>query len=536
MGDNGDARLIVYICEHWYLLFRGQGSWRNLGFFFPVKGLLGWSDTFFLYEIFFAPLRLLGCDPFLALQITLILLSAVGFVSFVLLVRSAFGAPHLIALVGGILFTFSNTLWLHVNSPQLLGVYFVPLILLIGLSAWRAVPDHPRRSIALAAIAGMALALLFYTTYYVAWFSLLASGVIVAVSVVAGRRALISQAWAALRWRGRPVAAGLIGFGVGIIPFALTYLPVLRQFGGLHYGQALAYAPSWRGVADVGPGNLFWTGLVDRLASARAFRPYEVTFGQTPVLLGLTVVGAAIAARRLRKGTAALPAVARTSAVLALTALVLIVLPVRIRHQSLWVVVWHIPGATAIRAIDRLQVITGLTVCLALVAAATELSYELVGAQATHLDFRRRSGFVRTAGVALLLIAVAEQFNTTDKSRIDRPAQLHLLRAVTRPPPGCRSFFVVDTGRGHQAGYDYQIDAMLISQEMSIPTLNGYTAHAPAGWRLNTPFRRSYLPNVEAWADKHGVLSGLCQLDLHTMRWVTDPALPGPQPPAGVRL
>ena len=55
-------------------------------FFFPAKGTLGYSDTLVLNQIFYAPLRAIGLDSFLAFEWTLSLLSLVGFAAlFVLL-------------------------------------------------------------------------------------------------------------------------------------------------------------------------------------------------------------------------------------------------------------------------------------------------------------------------------------------------------------------------------------------------------------------------------------------------------------------
>jgi hypothetical protein len=68
---------------------------------------------------------------------------------------------------------------------------------------------------------------------------------------------------------------------------------------------------------------------------------------------------------------------------------------------------------------------------------------------------------------------------------------------------------------------------MLISEQLSVPTVNGYTAHDPPGWRLANPERPGYLAEVAAWASSHGVRSGLCELDLGTMRWLASPPLPG---------
>src|SRR5580692_1265762 len=41
IGNLGDARLAVYLNEHWYLVLSGRSSWLNPEFFFPAKGVLG---------------------------------------------------------------------------------------------------------------------------------------------------------------------------------------------------------------------------------------------------------------------------------------------------------------------------------------------------------------------------------------------------------------------------------------------------------------------------------------------------------------
>ena len=109
-GDIGDGRLDVYLHEHLYQAVQGLAPFRSPAMFYPKSGLLGYSDAFLLDVPFYAPLRLLGCDPFLSYQLTWIALSLIGFVSFTaLLVRFA-GVRMSVALVGSALFAFPNML------------------------------------------------------------------------------------------------------------------------------------------------------------------------------------------------------------------------------------------------------------------------------------------------------------------------------------------------------------------------------------------------------------------------------------------
>jgi hypothetical protein len=511
MGNDGDTRLIAYLCEHWFRVFHGQGSWLNPTFFHPIKGVLGWADTFLLYEIFYAPLRLLGFDSFLALQITLILLSLVGFVTFVYLVRLAFGTPLPAALAFGLIFTFSNALWIHTGSTQLCGVYLVPAILLIGLFGWRAIgAGHRWRAAILGGTTGLLWALLLYSTYYIGWFATLGIGVAGVLLLLVGGRPLIRRAASGVRAAWVPIAWGLSGFALGLIPFLLTYLPVRHPTS---YSDAMAYSESLRDLGNVGPGNVFWSHLLGPVLGTR-LSIYEQSYAVTPFVIVLTLAGAAMAIWLIWSGRRSRCSLAGMTLALAGAAMVLAVLPLHSRFGTPWAMVWHLPGASAMRAIDRIQLITGLLAALALAAAARDAS--------VLLGTWRRPSTWKLGALLLLGVAVVEQLNTSPTSFVNRVAQVNLVRAAKPPPVGCRTFFVVNS-TGPLPYFEYQIDAMLVSQKLSVPTINGYTGYFPPGWGLLYPSAPTYTASVLDWATAHGLTAGLCRLDLATMRWSAGP-------------
>jgi hypothetical protein len=509
MGNDGDTRLAAYLCEHWFQVFHGRASWLNPGFFYPLKGLLGWSDTFLLYEIFYAPLRLLGCDPFLALQITMILLNLVGFCSFVYLVRLAFDTPLPVALLCGCIFAFSNALWFHSPAAQLYGIYLVPAILLMALVAWRSREGgHQTRSLVLAGVAGLLWALLLYSTYYIGWYSTLALALTTVLAFLVGGRSLIARALAEARTAWPWICCLAVGFFVGLIPFARTYLPARHR---TVYAQVIR---SWGvdpwNMLDVGSRNLLWGQVAVRLGRPTLAPSYEISYAVTPVVMALAFGAGVLAAWMLWSNRRSRSQRAGLTFALAATAWVLLVLPVNGRFGSLWAIVWHLPGADALRAIDRIQLITGLAATLAIAASARDVAV-LTG------RWRRGRAF-QVAGLALLAVAVAEQINLAPVSSVNRPAQIHLLNSIEAAPSSCRTFFVVNTGK--QLPYvEYQLDAMLVSQQLSLPTINGYTGYFPPGWGLLQPWLPNYAASVSDWARAHGLTTGMCSLDLATMQW-----------------
>src|SRR6185295_9372169 len=68
-GDEGDAIVIATLHEHVYQSLLGRASLLNPPFYFPTKGVLGFTDAFLLNQIFYAPLRALGVEQLLAIEI-----------------------------------------------------------------------------------------------------------------------------------------------------------------------------------------------------------------------------------------------------------------------------------------------------------------------------------------------------------------------------------------------------------------------------------------------------------------------------------
>jgi len=519
MGNTGDTRLIVYLNEQWYLALRGSQAWRSPPFFFPTKGLLGYSDTFFVWQLFFAPFRLLGAEPFLAFQLTLVAMSLVAFVSFVVLVRQAFGTPVPLAAVGALVFVFANNLAGHVGSPQIFGIYLVPPVALLGLRSWRTRRSRPRTSCVLAAAFGALVALLLFTTYYVAWFALLGAGLVVVLSLAMAPRQAPHLVADAVRTGWRSLAAAGAGFVVGIVPFLTTYLPVIHQLGVRKYADALYFSTSWRGVFDVGAGDMVWGSTLAHLWPRPSPASYETSYAVTPLLWLAVVVGGGVLTWALVSKRVPSSPARRATVALCGTLLVVTLLPVDTSAGSLWIVVWHLPGATAIRAIDRIQVLADLLAAMGLVALATQAPI--------HSDRLRRSPAVRVATVVVLAAIVVEQADTTAGTQLHRSAELAALDAVPSTPAGCTSFFVLDSQPNHRLFYEFQTEAMLISQRLGIPTLNGYSGDEPPGWGLLFPNSPSYPVFVRQWTATHGLVTGVCELDLGTMRWTPAPSPPG---------
>jgi hypothetical protein len=522
MGDPGAARFIIYVNENWYQSLLGHASWRTPAFYFPIKNTLGLSDTLLLWQLVYAPARALGADPFLAYQVVLIVLSALGFATFYLLVRTLWKPPIALGLLGAAVFAFSNALYANVNHPQLFGVLLLPSVCLLGVATWRAALRGDRRGIAWGAACGALGVLVLYSTYYVGFFSLLAVVVAGIIALMVAPRAAIGGVSTAVR-RGWLVLVGIaLGAVLPGILFAVTYLPALHAAGGYKLQSANYFAPQLPDLFNVGFGNLLWGSVLVRNTVHGTSSLTERDYAVTPILLLLTLVTTVVAT--VREHLVVARGERRYSpAVLTATGLVLLILPmatgssVRTQH-SLWRAVYWIPGASGIRAVDRISVVACGVFALAFVDACTHLYPWL----RTTL-----SGPVLLTGFGLIALALCvEQVNVSDTSQMSRSVQDALLSTAGAPPSSCTSFFVETTTASPEHPARVQTTAMLLSARYGIPTLNGTSGSFPKGWHLFYPMHLDagswgpgYLDGVNSWISTKDLKGPVCALNLDERRW-----------------
>ena len=199
---------------------------------------------------------------------------------------------------------------------------------------------------------------------------------------------------------------------------------------------------------------------------------------------------------------------------LAVVAVVMMILPIRFSFGSLWRIPWSIaPGAQAIRAIDRIGLLAGFLSCLAIAFAIRALLNSTRGTS-------RSRRHLEVAVLLVLTLAVLEQYNNGIVSRIDRHAEMAMLDGTPAPPPECRAFFITVPKVKPPIFYIANIDAMLISQRVKIPTVNGYSGQVPPNYgAVVNPSSPAYRASVDRWIKRNGIADGMCTYDLGNKVW-----------------
>jgi hypothetical protein len=514
MGDGGDGRMILYLHEHLFNVLQGRAAWLSPPFFYPQRSVLGFTDAFLLDALPYATLRAVGLDPYLSFQIGAIALSFCCFLASLLIGRRYLRLEPVFAISAAVLITFPNNLMYKTNVGHInfFALYYLPCVVLLGL--W-GIEDFPRVSpwsLARIATAAMLFGLLFATAYYVAWMFVLTAVIAACVAGVMLRRDLIIAIRIHARPAGLLVGAALAGFAVGIIPLLLIYVPVLAIVPGRSFRDYIGLAPLPKDVIDVSEWNLLWGWLIHRLlGDGGAERPLAVTPGMAAIFLAL--------AYRLGRGTgltdAGLPKTGsyssrpwqlRFATICAAVFALSWVLTAKVGSLSLfWLPFQLMPGAGAIRAGERVQLIVNIWVVFGL---AISLQFWRARVAPVH----RRSAQVLT--IAVLAFCLVEQINLFPARALSRSRDFAWFAAISVPPPACEAFFVDIRTRPSND----EVDAMWIALKTGLPTLNGTSGWTPPGWRLEDP-GIAYQEAVRLWMAGAKIKEQICRYELPANSW-----------------
>jgi hypothetical protein len=511
-GDLGDSRLMVFTLEHWFSVFRGQESFYSLRMFHPDPLALAYADGLFLFGIPYSALRALGLDYFTSYQLLLVFLTAVGYIAWLALLRRGLRLRASIAVLGAILLTSLNALQVQADIGKLTAVHFFPLLIWL---LWLSVEAKAGLSATLAA-AGFAagLGLLFFTSYYPAWFLfftliLFAALAFLVEAFLLGPRIALSGFRRILGGRWQQLSLAVVVLLLSLAPFFATYAPLVASDASRQFSLVLEFTPTIQDVINVSPLNYIWSPVLRALAFD--FRNREVQMG-SPILVALLALITALAlARRVhRQGWRDVSGRDRLLVLLAATALAIVVISVKVNEVSLWYLVYRVvPGASALRALGRiLMIVDMIFIVLAICGLDDALSI--------MSSSRRVGAWYLTAGAAFIAAAlVAEQVNAAT-FRLDKASQLSFMRRVRAPEAGCDAFYI-----NHVAvddlpiGY-YQLDAIMIGMQLRIPTVNGYSGIEPhEAFRL-APMGVEYKYQILDWLQGRGATEGICELALRT--------------------
>jgi hypothetical protein len=515
-GDTGDGLFVAFIHEHVYQSLLGRASFLNPTFYYPAQGVIGYSDTFLLNQIFYAPLRALGFENFIAVQLTFMALSMMGGIAFAALLIRFLGVRRWLAIISAAIFAYGHSLYVKTGHPQHMSIHFLPVAAYLGFASVFAA-RATGTVVGCAFAAGLIFGLTFVSGYYMPWF--FSFFVLWALPVFAFLywTALVEFVQANRRRVIVSALAGAVGFSLGAALLLWIYLPAIAALRGLTVSNFLASAATFRDIINVSDTHLMWGALLHHLGliPLNRLQNMEVSLAVTPLLVVMTIVGFLLLLRRRQSSHYDRIVFALGAAVLFGYVMVYVFTITFQGTTSLFFLVQKfVPGGLAIRVGFRSQVASALFIVLAFATCAE--AYLRRGGNASP-PWRTLSEAVPSIAVFTIGAVLAlEQIDLKQWALLDRSREIAWLESVPPPPADCRVITVYNDGsRILQA---IQIDAMRVGQKYGLPTINGYSGGVPPGWDINV-WAPSYLDTARKWMNDKGVAGPLCRYDATKTSW-----------------
>ena len=503
IGDDGDGRLTMLVTEHWYHVFCGKASVKDLNIFFPAENTIAYSDMLLGYGIIHSFLRFLGMNIYLAYRLTIVLVHITGVITLFILLKTVFDTDYGWALFGAIT-AFSGTAYaLYIGHTQLIAVGFVPGACILFAKAVRpGIARWKRVAFMEAAIAQCILIL--YTAWYIFLFSAIFLGILALAELVVilwKRRDLLGIVKNEYRNFLPECLLYVLSFAIMAVPFVLLELPLLKVSGGRQYETISVFMPTVTDLFNVSEKNWLAGGLIEKLGISRLGLQLEPKPGFNIIIwLVLAIETVLLIKRRktMRKDDFSVYFLIAAFAVVFICCL----LPIRFGEtaRSLWWIVYHIvPGASSIRAMCRFLVFMTLPVSVILSKTGDYLNKH----SEHYHPGSARYHFCMCGLIIAMFIANITNMGVT--SSWNARKETEFMDSVPAPPDDCAVFWLSNPNNERAGAPFYQLDAHMISDRFGIPTINGYSGLTPREWECIDPSSDNYTEGVMKWGLDHNL-------------------------------
>jgi hypothetical protein len=283
----------------------------------------------------------------------------------------------------------------------------------------------------------------------------------------------------------------------------IAYIPVVTSSHlKREAGEILAHSPSIRDIINISYTNLFWSPILKQLHYNFSANSIEILMGIPICVLALflaSYITQIFKVVRKSLTEAELPVL--------FLATVIIFVSIAILKQgdfSIWARIYTvIPGASALRAMGRYFILLNMIAVILSISTLNQLSQN------------KTSSLIRFVTLALIpSLLIVEQINISNY-RLNKNEQLQFINVYQKPAIPCNAFYLYNapSGKPVYQNWAYQVDAMMISMKIGIPTVNGYSGYIPNEVFAMLPNGNEYKYKMLKWLYTHKSLSGICELD-----------------------
>ena len=516
LGDRGDGRLTTLLAEHWYNFFRGREKFSEIAMFYPINGVIGYTDLLFGYGVLHSFLRTLGLNMFVAYKWTIVLTCLMGTYSMYYLLRKTLKVQIFWSLFGTIGFCFSDTFARHLGHTQLGAICNLSLLLILLIGFIRNISSRKKRNIYAYTFLSVFI-LLAYNSWYIACFTgifLLFFFVIYYLLLAYWRKPVFSLIKESLEIIRKDIIGYLAYAGLLFIPFLQIYIPVLQATSGYSYKDCTLYMPEIADIINVTETNFLLGNLMEKLELSSRGYSGEVTMGYSIILLSLFVFTFFKHKQKVLSDSKAREKLDNKNIILLSFFAVIIftqfsIVRLSANGISLWMIIYKIlPFAKSIRAIARFML--WLSFPMSVITSYAADKYIPCNKLRNNL----------IALILVLLIFVSNINKIGVNQNWNKPDEWNFITNVAAPPDDLQSFYIIDTSENCDIPVNYQLDAFEIATWYSLKTINGYSGKFPPDWwGIWDLCNESYLQNVSNWIETYD-LKNVYAYDKARNEWI----------------
>ena len=517
LGNNTyDNTIHTAILEHWFNVFKGINSWSEVNYFFPYSKTIAQTDAYFLISVFYIPFRLLEIDPYLSTELAGVCLKIFGFFFAYLFSRLVINFRHSYAILVAILFTLNNAMTIHGYRIQLATVAFLPLFaILLYLTIKYLTLNNRKLYLIFGSLFSFLFGLWCFTCLYASYFFFIFILLFLFVNIFLNFSRIVFLA----KQVKKPHLYSFfiaVTFAVSLIPFVTTFYPKSIESKPRSLDAVIYSTVRIEELMQVGQNNLFNYPVFQRFIGIISpnYMPdlnweyHNMGFTLTVSVLFILALVKFLSNFRTLKSNLVYQ--------LGITSFMFMVLIINVFGKSLWLYVYnYFPGGKALGVISVSLIFLAFPIYIVVVY---------------YISTTIKRKLILLPIIALLVIG---ELNSPPL-KLDRRKEIEMNFTVSPPQITCNSFYVTgwdnqETNPGYwewfNNQYAHNVSAMLLSQKLNIPTLNGMASFIPKDYDLVGPNGTAFSPNSAEYKTriskyiKDRNLDKVCLLDLNSKIW-----------------
>ena len=496
-GDLGDGRLNLYFLEHGFQFLSGNvQSYWDAPFMHPEPNVIAYSDNLLGTLPVYAAFRFVGMELFSAYQWWYLALSVLNYGCAFLLFKHLFKNPWAAAL-GAFVFAFSVSMFSQVSHSQTFARFPIPLAFLM------AVRYSEQYQVKYFCYALLLLAFQIYCGIYLGFLLAIPLGIFLAFCLLKG----------ILRDRKKVLnPKHIVLLGLSSILSILVLLPLIYPYtqrkiepDPSHYQSIVHSIPEIQSYFISHPGTIFWNFLSHSPQGMEAWWDHQLFVGIIAFLC--MAIAPILVAYQFAKQTWNRDKMLILILLIS-TGIITGLIFLKINNHTLYKWIYYLPGFSAMRSLTRIINIEILFFGLAVSYVATFM-----------LNKKETRNVLVFSTLLMLLVLdnfvsaknIQREKIQTAKARIDA-----ITPHLQKIPANSVISYEPDTINAPM--YAYQIDAMLVAQQMGMRTLNAYTATSPTEYSMfwknpNSASRNYWLSKNEIDFDTLYVVRSATRLD-----------------------